>query len=119
MLENGTIKPRNSTAVYRLIVERESGPPKLLTVELGDGGRALPVFTWEEEARLFLRFGRFAKDGWRIVECTPEQLAVMLAQDDLAHVGFVALDPLPEPVWSGMIRLVSIEREKFVDRLVG
>ena len=64
-----------------------------LTTRLADGRRALCVFSFEEEARLFLRLG--TEDGWRVRTIGVGELVSVLSgpcrQDKL-----VALDPLPK-----------------------
>ncbi len=117
MSENMAMDPRNSTSVYRLIVRQGSGDPELLTIDL-DGMQTLPIFSWEEEARMYLRLGWFEETGWRIAMYTSEKLVSMLAKNGLTGVRFVALDPLPELISQGMIGLVSMNKEQFVGHLV-
>ncbi len=55
--------------------------------------------------------------GWRLRETTAGELTGILS-GSCAGVRFVALDPLPELVGRGMIGLVSVRRERFVERLI-
>lgn len=113
-------QPRALEPVYWLIVRQDTDWQEALTIGLGDGKEALPIFSWAEEAEMFLRLGDLARSGWRIVESTAGDLASMLAEDPYAEVGFVALDPFPEMVnaaLGGMIVLVSLSRQSFLNHL--
>ena len=65
--------------------------------ELGTGGgtRAWPVFSFEEEALLFLRFCGFG-GGWHASKSGIADLVSVLS-DACPDVWRVALDPIPEP----------------------
>lgn len=78
-------------------------------------GEALAVFGFEEEAEIF-SLG-VLRAGWRLRETTVGELILMLL-GPCAGVGFVVLDPLPEIVSWGMVGLVSLNRERFVDYLI-
>jgi len=105
------IQPR----VYWLLARSEAGRTEMLTVDLDDLGEALAVFGFEEEAEMF---SLWASGGaWRLKGTTAEELAEMLS-GPYATVRFVALDPLPELISWGMVGLVSLRRERFVDRLL-
>jgi len=54
MLSSRTARPSNLTTAYWLIENQEAGGTEVLTVGLEGGKEALPVFSFEEEARLFL-----------------------------------------------------------------
>ena len=113
-------QPRALEPVYWLIVRQDTDWQEALTIGLGDGKEALPVFSWAEEAEMFLRLGDLEGDGWRIVESTAGDLASMLAEDPYAGVGFVALDPFPEMVnaaLGAMIVLVALSRQSFLNHL--
>ncbi len=106
--------------VYWLIVRQETDWQEALTIDLGDGKEALPVFSWAEEAELFLGLGGLEGGGWRIAESTSKDLASMLAEDSYTGVGFVALDPFPEMVnaaLGAMIALVALSRQSFLNHL--
>ena len=105
------IQPR----VYWLLARSEAGRTEMLTVDLDGQGGALAVFGFVEEAEMF---SLWASGGaWRLKGTTAEELAEMLS-GPYATVRFVALDPLPELVSWGMVGLVSLKRERFVDRLL-
>ena len=101
-------------AAYWLLVKDEAGRTEALTVGLEGRREALAVFGFEEEAGMFSLWS--SEEGWRIRETTAGELAGMLSGPH-AGVEFVALDPLPELVSRGMAGLVSLRRERFLDRL--
>ncbi len=107
-------RPQGST--YWLIAKVENGRMEALTVD-GGGGEALPVFSHEEEAELFLCLGETG-DGWRARESSAGEV-VSLLFGPCAGVGSVALDPLPGTVTGALIELLSLSRERFLDRLMG
>ena len=104
-----------SPQVYWLLARSEAGRTEMLTVDLDGREGALAVFGFEEEAEMFSLWASGGK--WRLKETTAEELARMLSGPYTA-VRFVALDPLPELVSWGMVGLVSLRRERFVDRLL-
>jgi hypothetical protein len=98
---------------FWLIVKDDLGRLDVLTTNLASGEAALPVFSFEDEARMFLELG--ALDGdWRVrVTAAGELISVLFSL--CAGVGWVALDPLPGPdvtVWNG---LLSMEREALME----
>ncbi len=105
-----------SPRVYWLLARGEAERTEMLTVDLDGLGGALAVFGFEEEAEMFSLWASGGK--WRLEKATAEELAGMLS-GPYAAVGFVALDPLPELVSWGMVGLVSLRRERFLDRLLG
>lgn len=112
-------QPRALEPVYWLIVRQDTDWQEALTIGLGDGKEALPVFSWAEEARMFLWLGGFEEGGWAVRESTAGGLVSMLEGERNAKVGFVALDPVPEmltPMFGTMISLVTLGRQGFIDR---
>jgi hypothetical protein len=100
---------------YWLIVRQDVGRMKVLTTGLPSGEEALPVFSFEDEAKMFLELGAF--DGWRVGETTAGELTSILF-GPCAGVPRVALDPLPGPGAAALAGLVSMEREAFVESLL-
>ncbi len=122
MLKNRAARPPNLAASYWLIEKHEAGRTEVPTVHLESGGEALPVFSWAEEAEMFLSLGGFEEDGWAIRESTAGGLVSMLEEELGAEVEFVALDPMPEmvtPMFGTMISLVTLDRQSFIDRHIG
>lgn len=84
---------------------------ELLRITLDSGQEALPVFSFEDEARVFLRLGVFGSD-WRPREtATGELISVLYSL--CAGVDSVVLDPLPVP-FAGSNDLLSMRREAFM-----
>lgn len=77
---------------------------------------SLPVFSFPEEAEMFLQF-EFSEEWW-VREATPDECLSLLL-GPYAHVTSVALDPLPDMVACKMLGLVNISRREFLSRLQG
>ena len=89
---------------------------ELLTVNCG-GGRALPVFSGEGEAQMFVWLEGAFEDGWRVRETSTGELVSILC-GPCASVRSVALDPSPGMAKAEMIALVTVVRKRFLDRIV-
>jgi hypothetical protein len=103
-------------AVYWLICDG-TGPPGALVLELAGLGRTLPVFSFPEEAEMFLRLDGLDGD-WEVREG--------VADDFFPHffgrrerVESVVLDPLPGTMGDGAEGPVGIGPGRFVDRFLG
>jgi hypothetical protein len=95
---------------------RPTGQPDLLTLDLDGTGQALPVFSFEEEAEMFLWLQR-TEDGWEARETTPGQL-VSILYGPCADVGRVMLDPLPEIGARMQNSLLGMYRNDFVESVM-
>ena len=78
-----------------------------------DGGRALPVFSGEDEAHLFAWLGGAFEDDWWAREASVGEL-ISLLYGPCEHVRAVALDPSPE-MTGETIGLVSVSPKRFLD----
>ncbi|CAN5609524.1 hypothetical protein BH24ACT22_BH24ACT22_12340 [soil metagenome] len=77
--------------------------------------KALPVFSFPEEAELFLHFE--VSDGeWQVIETKPDKLLTLISTSH-ASIKSVALDPLPNMVAGATLALVSVSRRQFAERL--
>ena len=92
------------------------GRPHLLTVDLDGMGQALPVFSFEEEAEMFLLLRR-TEDGQEVRQTPPEQL-VSILYGPCADVGRVMLDPLPEIGARMQNSLLGMDRNDFVESIL-
>ena len=101
---------------YWLIVDPVPGGLDVLTIDLAGGEKALAVFSFQEEAELFLRCEP-PGTGWRVRETTEGELVSVL-RGPCASLGKVVLDPLPRSIGKGMAGLVSLRRDDFVRVLV-
>jgi hypothetical protein len=81
-----------------------------------DSEHALPVFSGEAEAEMFVWLGGAFEDGWRVRETSAGEL-VSILYGPCGGVGRVVLDPSSEMVVEN-IRLVSVSRERFVNWIV-
>ena len=111
------VSERQPGSVYWLIGRNENGPLEVLTIGLPGGEEALPVFSHEEEAEMFLWLGG-VRDGWQARESTAGELTSIL-YGLCASVKKVALDPLPEMLNEKTVGLVSLDRERFLDLVFG
>ena len=93
-----------------MIVQDDGDRQKVFELGAGSGGRSLPVFSFEEEALLFLRLGGL-EGRWRASETGAADLASALTR----AVRRIVLDPFPEAGLRGYLGAVSLGREEFVD----
>jgi hypothetical protein len=98
---------------YWLIAKKRNNWLEVLTIRTGGEQETLPVFNSEQEAEIFLRFGG-VPGGWRARESSAGELVSVLC-GPCTGVEKVALDPSPEMVFEGMVRLVSLLRESFMN----
>jgi len=75
------------------------------------GTDVLPVFSFREEAEMFLGLGH-AADGWQVRETTCGELVSVL-YGPCREVTRVSLDPVP-----GIVELVSLSHRAFVGVLL-
>ena len=90
-----------------LIAEQRCNGLEVFTI----GTDVLPVFSFEEEAQMFLGLGH-AIDGWQVRETTYGELISVL-YGPCREVEHVALDPVP-----GLVELVSLDRSAFIRALL-
>jgi hypothetical protein len=83
---------------------------------IGSAGEVLPVFSFKEEAEMFLWLG-VSEKGWRVRESTCGELASVLYGPG-RNVENVSLDPLPDIVCGRMVGLASLSRKDFVGALL-
>ena len=100
---------------FWLVVRDGVGRMEPLTTELNGGRRALTVFSFEEEATLFLRL--CARRGWRVrATGTGELLSILTGP--CREVELVALDPLPHNEAGALNSLLCADRQRFVGFLL-
>ena len=101
-----------------LIVKEGVGVTGLEPLCLDGGGkRMLPVFSFQEEAEMFLYLGGYGDDGWRVRQSSPGEL-VSILYGPCAEVRSIALDPLPGRLEEGTVDLVTLVRERFVQAVL-
>lgn len=99
-----------------LIVEHCHGRMNVLTVTLDGDGEALPVFSFKEEAEMYLELEGWGS-SWRAREITAGELISVL-YGPCSDVGYAVLDPLPGVVREAMVGFVSLARKDFMLALV-
>ena len=105
---DATTRFETSWLIVRNDLGAGDGPPEVLTLGAGGDGTILPVFSFEEEALLFLRLCGFG-GGWHASKGGIADLASVLS-DVCSDVRRVALDPIPEIGPHGSHDLVSLSR---------
>ncbi len=88
----------------------------VLTTSLATGEKALPVFSFEDEASMFLELAA-SRGGWRVRETTAGELVSVLL-GPCAGIGRVLLDPLPGVDHRVSANLVGMGRKPFVGFLL-
>ena len=109
---------RAGTQRYWVIAKDGFGQPDLLTVDLDGAGQALPVFSFEEEAEMFLWLQTTEDGREEVRETTPGQL-VSILYGPCADVGRVMLDPLPEIGARMLNSLLGMDRNDFAESVMG
>jgi hypothetical protein len=97
-----------------LIARRDAEDADVLVLGLPDGQTALPVFGLEEEAGMFLWL-ETAGEGWRVVQISEADLAVLL-RESCAGVRRVVHPFAAEVTGKGP---ASVDREDFLRALSG
>ena len=110
----GRAAGRAPGSTYWLIARNENSRLEVLTTGLVGGEEAIPVFSHEEEAELFLGLWEVGVGGWQARESSAGEIISVLC-GPCASVERVALDPLPEMLVERTVGLVSLSRERFVD----
>lgn len=100
---------------YWLIAKRRRGRLEVLIAGSTDGRRVLPVFSFAEEANIYLR--RSIRGSWQIRPTRAGEL-VSLLYSLCREVEVVALDPMSDIETDVVNELVSLKRERFVDVLL-
>ena len=103
-------------AVYWLICDG-TGPPGALVLELDGLGRTLPVFSFPEEAEMYLALDGLGGE-WHVREGVADDFSPHLF-GPRAGVESVLLDPLPGTLGDGAEGSVGIGPERFAGRFLG
>lgn len=100
---------------YWLIAKSESCGMEIFTIER-DWEKALPVFSFREEAEMFLDLGAIGR-GWRVHgSCAGEVVSILCGP--CAAIAEVVLDPLPEMLSERTVGLVALAREPFMETIM-
>jgi hypothetical protein len=103
-------------AAYWLICDGTE-PARAFVLDLAGLGRSLPVFSFREEAELFLALGGLG-GVWAVREGgTGDFISLLFGpRADLANV---ILDPLPMMLRDSVAGLISISPDRFLARFLG
>lgn len=96
-----------------MIVQDDGDRPKVFELEAGRGEKSLPIFSFEEEALLFLRLGGL-EGPWRTSETDAAGLVSALT-GTCSGVQRIVLDPFPEIGFDALYEAVSLRWERFID----
>ena len=100
---------------YWLLAKNECTGVEVLITGLSNGRQALPVFSFKEEAEMFLCL-KNSRDDWRVRETTPGELLSML-YTILKSIKYITLDPIPMNSAPDTSVLLSVARKDFIGRL--
>jgi hypothetical protein len=107
---------RCPSSTFWLVVRHENRQMKVLMVSCS-GEQALPVFSGDGDAEMFVWFEDVDEQDWRVRETSAGELVSILF-GPCARVGRVALDPFPEMVRTNAVSLVSVTRERFLSSIL-
>lgn len=99
------------------LLSGDPGRDDVFVLDLAGLGRSLPVFSFREEAELFLALDG-SGEGWRAVESGAGEL-ISLFSGPAADVKSVILDPLPTMFRDSTAGLVGLSLGRFMDRFLG
>ena len=110
--------PRNGAAgrARWLVARLTTDETDVLTLE-GGGGRVLPVFSFRDEAEMYVHL-QLGTPGWGPRVFSADEIVSMLL-GSLSDVTRVALDPLPEACDKTLLDLLCVPRDAFVRSLLG
>jgi hypothetical protein len=97
------------------LIVNDSDPLEVQTVDDLNGQKTMPVFSFREEAEMYMRFE--GSGGWWVRKTSAGEL-ISLLFGPYSSVDMVTLDPLPEICDEGMSHLVSVRRKDFALRLL-
>jgi hypothetical protein len=103
-----------------LITKYDHSKMSALTIHLGGDGEALAVFSFEDEAKMFLHFRRAALgEGWWVRQTSVGELVSVL-YGPCSNAKKVVLDPLPGVVGGEeLIGFLSMRRNDYLRILLG
>ncbi len=102
-----------------LITKHITNRMDIFTTNLSDDSKALVVFSFEEEAEMFLDLQLAAsEDGWRVRQTSAGEL-VSILYGPCSDTKKVVLDPVPEIGGRALDDLLSMHRKDFLRFLLG
>jgi hypothetical protein len=112
-------KAKTTDRWHWLITKHLTSRMEVFTTHLCGDGKALAVFSFEEEAEMFLDLRLAAsKDGWRVRQTSVGELVSVL-YGPCSDTKKVVLDPIPEVGREELAGLLSMHRNDFLRFLLG
>ena len=113
------LKAKIAGRPHWLITKHATSRMDVFTIHLGGDGEALAVFSFEEEAEMFLDL-RLATsgEGWKVRQTSVGELVSVL-YGPCSDAKKVALDPVPEVGRQKVADLLSMDRNDFLQVLLG
>ena len=108
---------RSYSRRFWLLARYRTGGTEVLRITLTSGEEALPVFSFEDEAKMFLKLGTSC-GGWRVRVTTVGELVSVLF-GPCAGVGWIVLDPLPPPFAESLMDPAGMGRDAFMESHLG
>jgi hypothetical protein len=113
------LKAKRAGRWFWLITKRATSRMDVLTIRLGGTGEALAVFSFEEEAKMFLDLRRCeSEEGWRVRRTSVGELVSVL-YGPCSDAKKVVLDPMPAVAGKEPVGLLDMHRNDFLRFLLG
>ena len=113
------LKAKMAGRPHWLIAKHITSRMEVFTTHLCGDRKALAVFSFEEEAEMFLDLQLAAyKDGWRVRQTSIGELVSVL-YGPCSDTKKVVLDPIPEVGREELAELLSMHRNDFLGFLLG
>jgi hypothetical protein len=113
------LKAKIAGRSHWLITKHITSRMEVFTTHLCGDRKALAVFSFEEEAQMFLDLCPAAsKDGWRVRQTSVGELVSVL-YGPCSDTKKVVLDPVPEVGGEELTELLSMHRNDFLRFLLG
>ncbi len=113
------LKAKITERWYWLIMKRATSKMDVLTVRVDSSGEALAIFSFEEEARMFLDLRPAAsEEGWCVRQTSVGEVVSVL-YGPCSDAKEVVLDPVPEVGREELVGLLNMHRNDFLRFLLG
>jgi hypothetical protein len=113
------LKSKITGGWYWLIAKRATSKMDVLSVRVDSGGEALAIFSFEEEAKMFLDLRLAAsEEGWCVRQTSIGEVVSVL-YGPCSDAKKVVLDPVPEVGKKELVELLNMHRNDFLRFLLG
>src|ERR671916_734043 len=113
------LKAKITGGWYWLITMHAASKIDVLTVRVESSGEALAIFSFEEEARMFLDLRLAAsEEGWCVRQTSVGEIVSVL-YGPCSDAKKVVLDPVPEVGRKELVGLLNMHRNDFLRFLLG